>query len=345
MIIACPCAVALAIPFIFGNVLRILGRHQFYLKNTSVIEALKNVQAVVFDKTGTITNRLQGEAIFDGSPLTPEEQLIVKAIVAPSSHPASLQIFQALSKNSSVLPEVKNWEEVVGKGVKGQVSGLEIKVGSKSFMDVNLQEDINNDQGVFVQIGNQIKGFFIIQNNLRSGTLKVLDFFKKTGRLFLLSGDNDREAPLLKPLFGRESQLLFRQSPQDKLQFVKNLQQDQQKVLMLGDGLNDAGALKQSDVGIVITENTNNFTPACDAILLGKQFQQLPTFVKFARRSIRLVFLAYGFAFIYNVIGLSFAVQGALSPIVAAILMPLSSISIVLFGMLTSSWLARRYGL
>ena len=114
---------------------------------------------------------------------------------------------------------------------------------------------------------------------------------------------------------------------------------------MLGDGLNDAGALKQSDAGIVVAEDTNNFTPACDAILDARQFHLLPSFLGFARRSIKLVHFAYGFALIYNIIGLSFAVQGALSPIVAAILMPLSSISIVLFGMLGSNWVAKRMGL
>ena len=114
---------------------------------------------------------------------------------------------------------------------------------------------------------------------------------------------------------------------------------------MLGDGLNDAGALKQSDAGVVVAEDTNNFTPACDAILDARQFHLLPSFLDFARRSIRLVYFAYTFALVYNIIGLSFAVQGALSPIVAAILMPLSSISIVLFGMLASNGVARRMGL
>ena len=114
---------------------------------------------------------------------------------------------------------------------------------------------------------------------------------------------------------------------------------------MLGDGLNDAGALMQSDVGIVISENINNFTPASDAILSADKFDQLPTMVAYVNRSIRLVYYAYALATIYNIIGLSFAVQGLLSPVVAAVLMPLSSISIALFGVLSSSWLAKRMGL
>ena len=101
---------------------------------------------------------------------------------------------------------------------------------------------------------------------------------------------------------------------------------------MLGDGLNDAGALQQADVGIVIAEDTNNFTPACDAILDAQQFRMLPDFIRYAQSSLKVVYGAYGLAFIYNVIGLSFAVQGTLSPVIAAILMPLSSVTIVAFG-------------
>jgi Cu+-exporting ATPase len=139
--------------------------------------------------------------------------------------------------------------------------------------------------------------------------------------------------------------LRFQQSPNDKLQFIKNLQQQDEHVLMIGDGLNDAGALRQSDVGIVVTENTSNFTPASDAILGSSRFQDLPLFIRFTRGSIRLVYGAYFLALIYNVIGLSFAVQGTLSPVIAAILMPSSSVTIVLFGVLSSSLLARRMGL
>lgn len=107
--------------------------------------------------------------------------------------------------------------------------------------------------------------------------------------------------------------------------------------MMLGDGLNDAGALRQSDLGIVIAENTNNFTPACDAILQADQFEKLPQMVELARRGVKIVQRSYMVAFVYNVIGLSYAVSGHLSPLIAAILMPLSSVTIVLFGMISGN--------
>jgi Cu+-exporting ATPase len=161
----------------------------------------------------------------------------------------------------------------------------------------------------------------------------------------LLTGDNDRQKEELVALLGDKTQLYFHQQPQDKLDYVKGLQEKGQEVLMLGDGLNDAGALSQSDCGVVMTEETGSFTPASDAVLQADSFAELTTFFRFARQSVRLVYIAYGLAFLYNVVGLSYAVQGLLSPVIAAILMPLSSVTIVVFGLVSSSLVAWRMGL
>ncbi|NBC08117.1 MAG: HAD-IC family P-type ATPase [Bacteroidetes bacterium] len=345
LIIACPCAVALAVPFIFGNGLRILSRHRFFLKNTAIIEAISNVQAVVFDKTGTLTQRERSSIHFHGEPLDAHEKQMIKAILEPSGHPISQQLATYLQQDEpptdDCIYQLKEWEEQTGRGVQGEICQRHIKVGSPAFMD----KGVADAEGVYVQVNGEIRGYFVLENNFRDGIWKVADYYAQSSELHLLSGDNDREKAMLAPAFKDKGAMHFRQSPQDKLRFVKKLQSSKKRVMMLGDGLNDAGALQQSNAGIVVAENTNNFTPACDAILDAKAFSLLPRFTDFAKRSIRLVYYAYGFAFIYNVIGLSFAVQGTLSPIVAAILMPLSSISIVLFGMLASNVLARRMGL
>lgn len=345
MIIACPCAVALAVPFIFGNVLRILARRQFYLKNTAVIESLEEADAVVFDKTGTITQRENSEIWFVGEPLSFAEKQWLYALVSPSSHPVSRHILGWLGEEEHIAvqaPQPLQWHEQTGKGVEAVFGQRTLRLGSAPFMTAPLPATDEAQAGVFVQINDQIRGWFRINQYFRPGTAEVLSFFAETAPIYLLSGDNDREKALVAPLFGGEAHLHFQQSPQDKLQFVKALQNNHHKVLMLGDGLNDAGALQQSDAGVVLAENTNNFTPACDAILHAASFEQLPALMQFVRRSTRLVYYAYALAFVYNVVGLSYAVQGALSPVVAAILMPTSSVSIVLFGILSSNWLARR---
>lgn len=336
LIIACPCAVALAIPFIFGNVLSILGRQQFYLKNTNVIEALDGISSVIFDKTGTLTNREEAEVHYRGTPLSEAEKLALYVLSSRSNHPKSQAITLFLSKDISIeyLPEPKGWSEMTGKGLKARIDDVEYQLGSGTWLAVQTDQEA----GVFWSKNAEVQGAFQVQHSLREGTGALFQYWRPRAEIHLLSGDNPRDANLFTSLLPKEN-LHFQQSPHDKLAFIQR-QQNIHQVLMFGDGLNDAGALKQSDVGIVITENTNNFTPASDAILAANKFTQLPRFLAFAKKSIRLVYGAYGFAFVYNIIGLSFAVQGALSPVIAAILMPLSSISIALYGLLSSSFLA-----
>lgn len=338
LIVACPCAVALAVPFTFGNSIRILAHNQFFLKNVHVLEALNKVQAVVFDKTGTLTGSQQAQVRYEGQALGQEEKRLVQSLVRHSAHPASRQIDQWLG-DTGALYEVEDFEEITGKGIQGTAGQRGIRVGSREFTGAGATE------GVYVQIDGESKGRFELSSRYRSGLEEVVQALRSRFRLFLLSGDNDRERARLEPLFGDPSALHFNQSPAGKLSFVKELQGQGLKVCMVGDGLNDAGALRQSDTGIVLTENTSNFTPASDAILHAGQFHRLPDLLAFARKNIQLIYAAYGLATLYNIVGLSFAVQGALSPIVAAILMPSSSVTIVLFGVLASNWLARRMNL
>ena len=351
MIVACPCNVALAIPFTLGNILRILGRHRFYLKNIRIVEAFADVNAVVFDKTGTITNVAQQEMYFQGKVLSYPEKIAIRSLVRHSSHPLSRRIFELLADVPTEAPE--KFEEIPGLGIQGVVRGKMVKVGSHNFTDTLQLKGL--DAGVFVSIDGQELGHFEVKNHYRDGLAQVLAFFRQKNKsasskaqsdtespIFLLSGDQNREAVALKSFFPEADTMLFNRSPQDKLEFVKKLQQHGRKVMMLGDGLNDAGALRQSELGIVVAENTNNFTPACDAILHADEFARLPQFVQLAREGVRIVNLSYIVALTYNAIGLSFGVAGALSPLVAAVLMPISSVSVVLFGVGMSNWAARR---
>jgi Cu+-exporting ATPase len=349
MIVACPCTVALSIPFTLGNILRILGRHRFYLKNITVVEAFSAIHTVVLDKTGTITNIAQQTFNFHGKQLNFSEKTAIRSLTRHSSHPLSRKIYDMLD----VPVEKPDWfEELPGRGIRGKVADLQVLIGSAEFMhENNLPNPYPNQSGVFVSINQHIIGFYEVKSRYRDGLAEVLQYFRQKLRplaqnsaaptTWLLSGDHDKEADRLAPFFLESDTMLFQQSPQGKLDFIKNLQQSGQKVLMLGDGLNDAGALRQSDLGIVVAENTNNFTPACDAIIHADEFGNLPAYAALARDGVKIVHWSYAVALTYNIIGLSFAVTGDLSPLIAAILMPISSISIVLFGVGMSNWKAR----
>jgi Cu+-exporting ATPase len=163
----------------------------------------------------------------------------------------------------------------------------------------------------------------------------MLQDLGKDYQLAVLSGDNAGEQTYLRKLLGYQTSLLFNQQPADKLEAIRQLQKAGKKVMMVGDGLNDAGALLQADIGIAVSENNNNFTPASDAILSADQLPKLVHLIKLCKANKKVVMAAFVISILYNIIGISFAVQGVLSPMIAAILMPCSSISILIitFGM------------
>lgn len=335
LIIACPCALALSVPFTLGNALRLLGKHGVYFKNTAVLEAMYGIDTVVFDKTGTLTERGGKLGLRYDFPLTAQQQRAIKSLAAQSEHPISQRLHAEWPTIKTVEPT--HFVEVAGKGISANVEGQMVYIGSPAFF-----QETKLAPGTWAKIDDTLIGPFQVQHTYRKGVGEMLNNWSRHYDLFLLSGDNDAARSELERYFPAD-QLHFGQSPHDKLAFVKNLQEEGRKVLMIGDGLNDAGALQQSEVGMVVTEDVNNFTPACDIILSSRQFADLQQVSRYGKATIKVVYLAFVLAFIYNVIGLSFAVQGLLSPLIAAILMPLSSITIAVVGVLGSSWLFRRF--
>ncbi len=343
LIVACPCALALSTPFTLGNAMRILGRNKLYLKNSSVIEEMAKVDEIVFDKTGTITESGKADIIFEGKLLTPFEQKLVKSLVRNSTHPLSKRIYDSIGLNE-IFP-VTAFEEKFGLGISGIIYGHKVKLGSAKFVEVESVKENNLQTKIYLSIDDQIVGKFIISNSYRDGTDKVINKLSANYHLSLLSGDNEGERSTLENFFGKNSDLNFHQSPEDKLNYVKERQMNGRKVLMLGDGLNDAGALSKSDVGVAVTDDISNFSPACDAILHGSEIHKLPQFLQYAKDSVKIIRSSFVISFSYNVIGLTFAVNALLSPLIAAILMPLSSISVVAYATLVTNIFGKKRGL
>ena len=337
LIVACPCALLLSATFTNGNMLRILQKYGFYARNAGVIEQISRADTIVFDKTGTITQQGDSAIAFKGMPLDAETLQLIRSLAGQSHHPLSKAIVQSLPF-CKLLP-VKNYEEVTGLGIKGTILGKEVLMGSSEFIQEEKTSGTNGSH-VYLKINNQLLGYFSVQTSYRHGLPGLLKKLQQHYKTALLSGDNDSEQLTLKSLFN--SELLFNQSPQDKLNYIKTLQNKGKRVIMTGDGLNDAGALKQSDVGIAVTDNINNFSPACDVIMDGNSFGYFDVLLDYCKKNKPIINISFVISIVYNVIGLYFAVQGQLKPVIAAILMPVSSISIVLFTTGMSSLLSFR---
>jgi Cu+-exporting ATPase len=338
LIIACPCAIALSAPFTFGNLLRIFGKQKFYVKNASVIEQLAAINTIIFDKTGTITSNKKSTATYDGETLSVYEGILLKNTLRGSNHPLSRTLYNILDENNII--SLNHFEEHLGKGIEASHNNDHIKIGSASFVGTSETSVLNTM--VHVSTNNNYKGKFTFYNSYRKGLSKLFNKLKNNYDLVILSGDNQGEFKNLTKLLPTKTKLIFNQKPDDKLEYIKYHQSEGAKILMIGDGLNDAGALAQSNVGIALSENVNVFSPACDAILDASKFSQLYKYINVSKQSIKIIKWSFVLSFIYNIIGLYFAVTGQLAPVVAAILMPLSSISIVVFTTSATNILGRK---
>jgi len=348
LIVACPCSLLLSATFTYGNMLRIFGRNKMYFKNANVIESLAKINTIVFDKTGTITKNSNSLVSYEGTPLTEKELIAVKSITRQSSHPLSKIISSELQIGEEKILTVEQFKEYAGKGLEARVGNMDVKMGSSGFVNRFNRGFVSYDTGTHVQVmmNNVNMGRFNVSNRYRVGLNELVKkLSKERFDLYVLSGDNDSEKENLIKIFDNNTTLRFNQSPQQKLDFIKHLQQNNKNVLMLGDGLNDAGALMQSQVGIAVSENSAQFSPASDAILDGSKVKLLDKFISYARAGKKIVMASFILSILYNIVGLSFAVQGILSPMIAAILMPASSISIYLFFRLYYFFVGRNKGL
>lgn len=339
LIIACPCALLLAVTYTNGNLLRIFSNNGLFLRDATIIEQIGKINHIVFDKTGTLT---QGGSNFQttGHQMDEVEKSMLFSVVKSSTHPYSKSLTTYLGNRQEL--EVNNWKEYTGQGVVAEVNGTLIKIGSASFL--GLDESKTEQANVYVQIGEHTTAFFIVPD-FRPEIPTVIPRLSEQYELSLISGDNDRQKIHLQQIFTPQSHLLFEQKPIDKLQYVEQLQSKRQNVMMVGDGLNDAGALQQSNVGITLADDVNNFTPSCDAILDAKRFYYLPGLLRLARFGKTIINTSFVVSILYNLVGLTISMQGKMSPMIAAILMPISTLSIMLISTGLSSLMAKRFGL
>lgn len=338
LIIACPCALALSAPFTFGHIMRILGRNKFYVKDTLTIEKIAKLDTIVFDKTGTITHRKKSNIKYDGTEIKEFDLLNIKTLLKNSNHPLSKSLYEFIDVTDEYFP-VENFQEISGKGYEASVRGNVYKIGSAAY---NGQKSRNLETAVYISRNGEFLGRFIFKNEYREN---LKNLFKKLSsyQVFILSGDNSSEEHQLKELIPNYKAMAFNQYPEDKLNYIQDLQSQNLRVAMIGDGLNDAGALKQSNVGIAIADDSNSFTPSSDVIMNGEKVVTLDRYLNVCKGSIKIVKMTFIISFLYNIVGLSYAVTGHMHPLFAALIMPASSITVVSFTTFSTWILGRKY--
>ncbi len=331
LIVACPCALLLCASFTNGSLMRLFSERGLFLRDATVIEKLGNISHVVFDKTGTLTTGSRLRPDLNTMPFSAEEKRLVAALVTRNNHPRSRALAEFLGPQERC--NVLEWEQVAGSGVRAIVRGRRILVGNALFCGSPKSADL------VVRIDGSFY-YFHEEPCMRKGLQGMFRQLERRHTFSMLSGDGFRHLSSMRQLFGN-SHLHFQQQPEEKLRYINSLQHQGENVLMIGDGLNDAGALQQSDVGITLAEDVNNFTPSCDAILDASKLSSLPALLTMARWGGHIIHIAFGLSLLYNLVGLYFAMRAALHPLIAAILMPASTLSIVLISVGFSTIVSR----
>ncbi len=348
LIIACPCALTLSAPITLGTAMTMLGRRGWYLKEPAVVLDLSRVSTVIFDKTGTLTTA--GATSVEAPGLTEVDLDLVRALAASSVHP----VCRAITRAGMSRRSVDHVRETPGRGIRGRVDGHDVVLGSAAFVgdDCHAQEDNRTatrprgDEtttmslpGTIVAIDGRVRGRIVISAPVRDGIEAAVSTLAATGPVSLLSGDRDVGDPRWPRLFGTRT--YFGQTAHQKRDHVAALRADGAHVLMVGDGLNDAGAFEAADTGLAVSDDTACIVPACDVVVGGTRLATLPHVLAYARRARQTIVICFGISLLYNVIGLSLALAGLLSPLVAAVLMPVSSLTVVGTSVGLARWWAR----
>lgn len=313
-----------------------------YLKESVIIERMSQIDTIVFDKTGTITTSSASQIEYKGEPLNEKEEKNLASTLRGSNHPLSRALYNELKKND-ILPALDDFKEVAGKGLISRIDKEVIKVGSPSFTSSQATQEEHIETAVHVNYNQHYKGKYTFKNKYRTGVDELFERLSKDYKLHVVSGDNAGEKEHLKDLLPSGVVLKFNQQPEEKLNYIKELQSQGARVMMVGDGLNDAGALAQSDVGVSIAENVNVFTPACDGIMDASILGRMDEVITLSRKAVNIINWCFILSLFYNIIGISIALSGNLTPVMAAILMPVSSLSVVAFTTIMTNYMGRKF--
>jgi len=328
LMVACPCALTLSLPFALSKAMAILGKHSFYVKNTAVIQHLATCDTMVFDKTGTLTHNPAESLKYVGEPLSNEESAILFNACSSSTHPVASLILANIPESKIHIP-LLHFNELAGKGIEMEWHGGNMKLGSASFIN---QSTSSANTGTYIAINGAVKGCFVNTQELRIGMSEALQRLSKQYSLHLLTGDNASGLAALTKSKSYFNSIQAGKLPHEKEEYVRNLKNEDAKIVYFGDGINDIGAMKASNIAVAISEANGKLHPSSDVITSPNTLAHLADIMQFSKQVIKAVKISFIVSLFYNFIGISIAVSGHLSPLFAAIFMPLSSISVVLIS-------------
>jgi len=323
IVIACPCALGLATPMALVTGTSKAMRHGLVIRNGEAIQTTKDIGIVMFDKTGTLT--LGSPKVVDHN-LADEAANIAGALESLSNHPLG----KAISELKKFDVKIEEFEEIVGEGVKGKVDGRVYEVGRPA--DASVYEALLEKGYIVVEVKRDgfIVGYIAIFDPIREDSFEAVKCLKDMGiEVVLVTGDNEITAKTVAKALGID-EVHWGVRPEDKMIIVRDYQATGKKVMMTGDGMNDAAALKAADVGVAMGSGTDLAIDSADVVILQGGAAKVVSLIEISKETFRVIRQNLKWAFGYNVVAIPLAMSGLLHPIIAEGAMALSSISVII---------------
>ena len=339
LVIACPCALGLATPTAILVGTGRAAKSGIFIKSGEALERGKGLNVVMLDKTGTITQGSPSVTNIVAYGVSEEDVLgLAAAVEVLSEHPLAAAVVKAAEERGIKIAKATKTRSETGMGMLGMVDGNEVRIGRKSFVIGGNEVDAAGAQRleaeaktvVFVSHGDACVGLIAIADPLKENAQEAVSELKKLGmRPVMLTGDNTRTAEAIAKQVGIET-VHAEIMPEDKLRLVKEAQELDERVVFVGDGINDAPALTQADLGMAMGTGTDIAIESGQIVIMGGEAGKIPEAILISRKTFGAIKQNLFWAFIYNVIGIPLAALGLLNPMIAAGAMAFSSISVLL---------------
>ena len=360
LVIACPCALGLATPTAIMVGTGKGAENGILLKSGEALEEANHVNMVVFDKTGTITNGTPVVTDVVTADNTDADALVrlAASLEVASEHPLGEAIVAKAKEQGAAFDEVTNFEAIPGFGIKGHVGETLVFLGNEKWMRENglVDEAMNEKANRFAEQGktplyigynDAVQGLIVVADTVKESSARAIQTLHEMGiQVAMMTGDHERTAQAIAAEVGID-RVFSEVLPQDKANYVSKLQEEGYIVAMVGDGINDAPALAQAQVGIAIGTGTDVAIESADAVLMKSDLMDVPAMLKLSRATIRNIKENLFWAFAYNVIGIPFAMGvlhlfggPLLNPMIAGAAMSFSSVSVVLNALRLKRWKA-----